>query len=218
MIEGDRVIGKCWIVPVAVSSEQPDKGTVSPTLNRHLRYLITSSECSDSGIYTIGVKTLVDQETFSVEVRVTDDPKPPGPVELEENAPGTMTVIWEPSPDEMCDDHLHYSESKRDSIKGSWSTVARQALQQQVHHFRVYAKKDTCMSAPSESSTWGRTFVVNMPAYKTCDLRTAQSFLLPLRQHTAPKVCGTPKDSGEHTIQIESAQGRAECSTKLSQR
>ncbi|XP_052338567.1 immunoglobulin-like and fibronectin type III domain-containing protein 1 [Oncorhynchus keta] len=65
-----------------------------------------------------------------------------------------MTVIWEPSPDEMCDDHLHYSVSKRDSIKGSWSTVARQALQH-VHHFRVYAKKDTGMSAPSESSTWG---------------------------------------------------------------
>ncbi|KAM9505688.1 immunoglobulin-like and fibronectin type III domain-containing protein 1 isoform 1-T1 [Salvelinus alpinus] len=86
--------------------------------------LITSSECSDSGIYTIGVKNLVGQESFSVEVRVTDDPKPPGPVELEENVPGTMTVIWELSPDEKCDDHLRYSVSKRDSIKGSWSTVA----------------------------------------------------------------------------------------------
>ncbi|KAM9505689.1 immunoglobulin-like and fibronectin type III domain-containing protein 1 isoform 2-T2 [Salvelinus alpinus] len=135
----------------------------------------------------------------------------------------------------------------------------RQALQQQVHHFRVYAKKDMGISAPSESPTWGRTFVVNMPAYKTCDLRTTPSFLVPLRQHTAPKgyewymchkgksqasrhlvpqqhqpntkylitICGvcsllivrvTPKDWGEYTIQIEGALGRAECSTKLSQR
>lgn len=33
--------------------------------------LITSSECSDSGIHTIGVKNRVGQESFSVEVRLT---------------------------------------------------------------------------------------------------------------------------------------------------
>nr|XP_024002064.1 immunoglobulin-like and fibronectin type III domain-containing protein 1 [Salvelinus alpinus] len=170
--------------------------------------LITSSECSDSGIYTIGVKNLVGQESFSVEVRVTDDPKPPGPVELEENVPGTMTVIWEPSPDEKCDDHLRYSVSKQ----GSWSTVAD----------RLFNNKFTT-SVSTLRRTWAylshlRTFVVNMPAYKTCDLRTTPSFLLPLRQHTAPKVRVTPKDWGEYTIQIEGALGRAECSTKLSQR
>ncbi|CAB1329820.1 unnamed protein product [Coregonus sp. 'balchen'] len=241
--------------------------------------LITSSERSDSGIYTIVVKNLVGQESFSVEVRVTDDPKPPGPVELEENVPGTVTVIWEPSPDEKRDDHLHYSVSKRDSTKGSWSTVADRLFNNKFtacnimhgreYHFRVYAKNDMGMSAPSESPTWGSErrkdkFVLNMPAYKTCDLRTAPAFLVPLRQHTAPKgyecymscaikgnpkpritwyrnnislntntnylitnICGvcsllilrvTPKDWGEYNIQIESALGRAECSTKLTVR
>ncbi|XP_070300431.1 immunoglobulin-like and fibronectin type III domain-containing protein 1 [Salvelinus sp. IW2-2015] len=241
--------------------------------------LITSSERSDSGIYTIVVKNLVGQESFSVEVRVTDDPKPPGPVELEENVPGTVTVIWEPSPDEKRDDHLHYSVSKRDSTKGSWSTVADRLFNNKFtacnimlgreYHFRVYAKNDMGMSAPSESPTWGSErrkdkFVVNMPAYKTCDLRTAPAFLVPLRQHTAPKgyecymscaikgnpkprvtwyrnnislntntnylitnICGvcsllilrvTPKDWGEYNIQLESALGRAESSTKLTVR
>uniref|UniRef100_A0A674BWZ5 Immunoglobulin-like and fibronectin type III domain-containing protein 1 n=1 Tax=Salmo trutta TaxID=8032 RepID=A0A674BWZ5_SALTR len=241
--------------------------------------LITSSERSDSGIYTIVVKNLVGQESFSVEVRVTDDPKPPGPVELEENVPSTVTVIWEPSPDEKRDDHLHYSVSKRDSTKGSWSTVADRLFNNKFtacnimpgreYHFRVYAKNDMGMSAPSESPTWGSErrkdkFVVNMPAYKTCDLRTAPAFLVPLRQHTAPKgyecymscaikgnpkprvtwyrnnislntntnylitnICGvcsllilrvTPKDWGEYNIQIESALGRAESSTKLTVR
>uniref|UniRef100_A0A8C8FST0 Immunoglobulin like and fibronectin type III domain containing 1, tandem duplicate 2 n=1 Tax=Oncorhynchus tshawytscha TaxID=74940 RepID=A0A8C8FST0_ONCTS len=236
--------------------------------------LITSSERSDSGIYTIVVKNLVGQESFSVEVRVTDDPKPPGPVELEENVPGTVTVIWEPSPDEKRDDHLHYSVSKRDSTKGSWSTVADRLFNNKFtacnimpgreYHFRVYAKNDMGMSAPSESPTWGSERRKGIRTYKTCDLRTAPAFLVPLRQHTAPKgyecymscaikgnpkprvtwyrnnislntntnylitnICGvcsllilrvTPKDWGEYNIQIESALGRAESSTKLTVR
>ncbi|KAL1021046.1 hypothetical protein UPYG_G00007990 [Umbra pygmaea] len=238
--------------------------------------LITSSERSDSGVYTIIVRNLVGQESFSVEVRVTDDPKPPGPVELEENVPGTVTVIWEPSPDEKRDNHLHYSVSKWDSTKGSWSMVADRlfnnkftacnVLPGREYHFRVYAKNDMGVSAPSESPTWGSEKIkekieVNVPAYKTCDLQTAPAFLVPLRQHTAPKgyecymscaikgnpkprvtwyrnnislntnsnylitnTCGvcsllilrvTPTDWGEYTIEIESALGRAVCSSKL---
>ncbi|XP_034151732.1 immunoglobulin-like and fibronectin type III domain-containing protein 1 [Esox lucius] len=164
--------------------------------------LITSSERSDSGIYTIVVKNLVGQESFSVEVRVTDDPKPPGPVQLEENVPGTVTVIWEPSADEKRDDHLHYSVSKWDSTKGSWSMVADRLFNNKFtacnilpgreYHFRVYAKNDMGVSAPSESPTWGKErrkdkFEVNIPSYKTCDMWTAPAFLVPLRQRTAPK-------------------------------
>jgi hypothetical protein len=72
-----------------------------------------------------------------------------------------VTVIWEPSPDEKRDDHLHYSVSKRDSTKGSWSTVADRLFNNKFtacnimpgreYHFRVYAKNDMGMSAPS----WG---------------------------------------------------------------
>uniref|UniRef100_A0A8C2WKF4 Immunoglobulin like and fibronectin type III domain containing 1, tandem duplicate 3 n=1 Tax=Cyclopterus lumpus TaxID=8103 RepID=A0A8C2WKF4_CYCLU len=144
--------------------------------------LIPSSERSDSGIYSILVKNLAGQETFSTEVRVTDDPKPPGPVELEENVPGTVTVIWEPSPDEKRDDRLNYTVSKLDSTKRTWTTVAEKLfnnkftvcniMQGREYHFRVYAKNDMGVSAPSES-----------PICATEKKKGA----VPLKLHTAPK-------------------------------
>uniref|UniRef100_A0A3Q1K807 Immunoglobulin like and fibronectin type III domain containing 1, tandem duplicate 3 n=1 Tax=Anabas testudineus TaxID=64144 RepID=A0A3Q1K807_ANATE len=164
--------------------------------------LIPSSERSDSGIYSILVKNLAGQETFSTEVRVTDDPKPPGPVELEENVPGTVTVIWEPSPDEKRDDRLHYTVSKLDSTKQTWTTVADRLFNNKFtvcnimhgreYHFRVYAKNDMGISAPSESPTWGvekkrDKFVVNVATREDCDLRCAPTFIVPLKVHTAPK-------------------------------
>ncbi|XP_035806570.2 immunoglobulin-like and fibronectin type III domain-containing protein 1 isoform X2 [Amphiprion ocellaris] len=164
--------------------------------------LIPSSERSDSGIYSILVKNLVGQETFSTEVRVTDDPKPPGPVQLEENVPETVTVIWEPSPDEKRDDRLHYTVSKLDSTKRTWSTVADRLFNNKFtvcnimhgreYHFRVYAKNDMGISAPSESPTWGMEkkkskFVINAPTRRDCDLRCAPSFIVPLKLHSAPK-------------------------------
>ncbi|KAK7915773.1 hypothetical protein WMY93_011534 [Mugilogobius chulae] len=182
--------------------------------------LIPSSERSDSGIYSILVKNLVGQETFSTEVRVTDDPKPPGPVELEENVPGTVTVIWEPSSDEKRDDRLHYTVSKLDSTKHTWTTVADRLfnnsftvcniMQGREYHFRVYAKNDMGISAPSESPTWGREkkrerwwtftnncfvfclfffrkFVLSLPPSKDCDLQCPPAFIVPLKLHTAPK-------------------------------
>lgn len=153
--------------------------------------LIPSSERSDSGIYSILVKNMVGQETFSTEVRVTgktktitmyifyikevfmnetlklivvtDDPKPPGTVELDENVPGTVTVMWEPSPDEKRDDRLHYTVSKLDS---TWTIVADRLFNNRFtvcnimhgreYHFRVYAKNDMGISAPSESPTCRR--------------------------------------------------------------
>ncbi|KAF1390218.1 hypothetical protein PFLUV_G00055800 [Perca fluviatilis] len=164
--------------------------------------LIPSSERSDTGIYSIMVKNLAGQETFSTEVRVTDDPKPPGPVELEENVPGTVTVIWEPSPDEKRDDRLHYAVSKLDSTKRTWTTVADRLFNNKItvcnimhgreYLFRVYAKNDMGISAPSESPTYGTEkkkgkFVVSVPTRKDCDLRCAPTFMVPLKLHTAPK-------------------------------
>ncbi|XP_041860180.1 immunoglobulin-like and fibronectin type III domain-containing protein 1 [Melanotaenia boesemani] len=164
--------------------------------------LIPSSERSDSGIYSILVKNLVGQETLSTEVRVTDDPKPPGPVQLEENVPGTVTVIWEPSPDEKRDDRLHYTVSKLDSYKHTWTPVADRLFNNRFtvcniihgreYHFRVYAKNDMGISEPSESSTWGmekkkEKFVASEPSNKVCDLQCAPSFIVPLKLHTAIK-------------------------------
>ncbi|XP_068454411.1 immunoglobulin-like and fibronectin type III domain-containing protein 1 [Clinocottus analis] len=164
--------------------------------------LIPSSERSDTGIYSILVKNLAGQETFSTEVRVTDDPKPPGPVELEENVPGTVTVIWAPSPDEKRDDRLNYTVSKLDSTKRTWTTVAEKLFNNKFtvcnimpgreYHFRVYAKNDMGVSAPSESPICGREkkkekFTVSVPTRKDCDLRCAPTFIVPLKLHTAPK-------------------------------
>lgn len=79
--------------------------------------------------------------------------------------PGTVTVIWEPSPDEKRDDRLHYSVSKLDSTKRTWATVADRLFNNKFtvcnimlgreYNFRVYAKNDMGISAPSESPTWG---------------------------------------------------------------
>ncbi|KAF0034620.1 hypothetical protein F2P81_012378 [Scophthalmus maximus] len=126
--------------------------------------LIPSAERSDSGIYTILVKNIVGQETFSVEIRVTDEPKPPGPVELDENVPGTVTISWTASPDEKRDDRLHYMVTKRDSVKTAWHTVADHIFNNKFtacnimpgreYQFRVYAKNDMGSSKPSESAKW----------------------------------------------------------------
>ncbi|XP_043996431.1 immunoglobulin-like and fibronectin type III domain-containing protein 1 [Gambusia affinis] len=162
--------------------------------------LIPTSERLDSGIYSVLVKNIVGQETFSTEVRVTDDPKPPGPVELEESVPGTVTVIWQPSPDEKRDDRLHYTVSKLESTKHTWTTVADRLfnnrftvcniMQGREYHFRVYAKNDMGISAPSESPTWGmekkkEKMVITEPTKRDCDLRCAPTFIVPLKPQTA---------------------------------
>ncbi|XP_072539450.1 immunoglobulin-like and fibronectin type III domain-containing protein 1 [Salminus brasiliensis] len=164
--------------------------------------LIASAERSDTGIYTIIVKNMVGQETFSTEIRVTDDPKPPGPVELEENVPGTLTVSWMPSPDEKRDDRLHYMVAKRDSVKQTWQTVADRLFNNNFtavniipgrqYNFRVYTKNDMGLSEPSESLTWGVTkkkekFTLNIPETKTCNFDSAPTFTVPLKTHTSPE-------------------------------
>lgn len=93
-----------------------------------------------------------------------DDPKPAGPVELEENVPGTVTVSWTPSPDEKKDDRLHYIVTKRDSVKRTWQTLADRLFNNKFtainimpgrqYYFRVYAKNDMGLSEPSESPAW----------------------------------------------------------------
>ncbi|XP_076003213.1 immunoglobulin-like and fibronectin type III domain-containing protein 1.1 [Genypterus blacodes] len=164
--------------------------------------LIPSSERSDTGIYTIIVKNIVGQETSSIEIRVTDEPKPPGPVEIDENVPGTVTISWTASPDERRDDRLHYMVTKRDSNKRSWHSVADRIFNNKFtvcnimpgreYQFRVYAKNDMGASDPSESTKWviyskKEKFQLNMPQSKPCDLQSSPKFLVPLKMHTAPQ-------------------------------
>uniref|UniRef100_A0A6Q2Y646 Immunoglobulin like and fibronectin type III domain containing 1, tandem duplicate 3 n=1 Tax=Esox lucius TaxID=8010 RepID=A0A6Q2Y646_ESOLU len=129
--------------------------------------LIPTSERQDTGIYSVIIKNMVGQETFSVEIRVTDDPKPAGPVVVDQNVPGTVTVTWTPSPDEKRDDRLYYIVSMRDSVKRMWQTVADRLFNNKFtvlnimagreYYFRVYAKNDMGLSEPSESPVWGIT-------------------------------------------------------------
>ncbi|XP_056607027.1 immunoglobulin-like and fibronectin type III domain-containing protein 1 [Triplophysa dalaica] len=164
--------------------------------------LILSADRSDTGIYTIIVKNIVGQETFSSEIRVTDDPKPPGPVELDENVPGTLTVSWTASSDEKRDDHLHYMVMKRDSVKGTWHVVADHLFNNNFtavnimpgreYKFRVYAKNDIGISEPSESQTWGivrrkEKFILNLAPSKTCSFESAPVFTVPLKKHASPE-------------------------------
>lgn len=86
---------------------------------------------------------------------------PPGPVELEQNIPGTVTVSWASSPDEKRDDRLHYIVFKRDSLKHTWKPMADNlfnnkftvvnVLPGREYRFRVFAKNDMGLSSPSES-------------------------------------------------------------------
>ncbi|XP_034388193.1 immunoglobulin-like and fibronectin type III domain-containing protein 1 [Cyclopterus lumpus] len=164
--------------------------------------LIPTSERSDSGIYTLIVKNIVGQESVNVEIRVTDDPKPPGPVELDQNIPGTVTLSWTSSPDEKRDDRLHYMVSMRDSFKRTWRTVADNLFNNKFtvinimsgreYYFRVFAKNDMGLSPPSESPVFGTIsqkgkFKVNMPERKPLDLQSPPSFIVPLKTRTAPQ-------------------------------
>ncbi|XP_035858475.1 immunoglobulin-like and fibronectin type III domain-containing protein 1 [Sander lucioperca] len=180
-------------VPKHVTITNSDKGS---------QLLIPTSERSDSGIYTITVKNIVGQASINVEIRVTDDPKPPGPVELEQNIPGTVTLSWTPSPDEKRDDRLHYMVSKRDSFKHTWRTVADNLFNNKFtvinilpgreYNFRVFAKNDMGPSPPSESPVFGTKkekgkFKVNMPETKSYDFQSPPSFIVPLKRRTAPQ-------------------------------
>lgn len=85
-------------------------------------------------------------------------------MELDENVSGTVTVSWEPSPDEKKDDRLHYIITKRDSVKRTWQTVADHLFNNKFtainvmpgrqYKFRVYAKNDMGLSKPSDSAIW----------------------------------------------------------------
>ncbi|CAJ1050235.1 immunoglobulin-like and fibronectin type III domain-containing protein 1 [Xyrichtys novacula] len=180
-------------VPKHVTITNSDKGS---------QLLIPTSERSDTGIYTINVKNIVGQESFNVEIRVTDDPKPPGPVELLENILGTVTLSWTPSPDEKRDDRLHYMVSKRDSFKPTWRIAADNLFNNKftivniipgrVYNFRVFAKNDMGLSPPSVSPVFETkkekdNFQVKMPESKSFDFQSPASFIVPLKMRTAPK-------------------------------
>lgn len=94
----------------------------------------------------------------------TDEPKPPGPVELEQVVHGKVIITWAPSPDQENDDRLHYLVAEHNSNTRIWRTISDHLFSTtyttniqpgQEYHFRVYAKNDLGLSDPSDSPTWG---------------------------------------------------------------
>ncbi|XP_035486161.2 immunoglobulin-like and fibronectin type III domain-containing protein 1 isoform X3 [Scophthalmus maximus] len=164
--------------------------------------VIHSSKRSDSAIYTINAKNSVGETSFDVEVRVTDEPKTPGPVELEQTVQGKVMISWAPSPDQGLDDRLYYVVSQHDSTTRVWKTVADRLFANTYtannilpgieYHFRIYAKNDMGLSDPSQSPTWGANsnrVQITSNGVKSSEIcfERPPSILVPLKVHTPPK-------------------------------
>ncbi|KAM6947839.1 immunoglobulin-like and fibronectin type III domain-containing protein 1 [Lycodopsis pacificus] len=165
--------------------------------------VIPSSTRSDSAIYTIKAKNSVGEASFDIEVRVTDEPKTPGPVELEQTVYGKVAVSWAPSPDQELDDRLYYVVSQCNSDTRVWKNVAdrlfantytvNNLLPGVEYHFRIYAKNDMGLSDPSQSPTWGaNSNRVPIPSHggkssSGVSFERPPSILVPLKVHTPPK-------------------------------
>uniref|UniRef100_A0A3Q3GFS3 Immunoglobulin like and fibronectin type III domain containing 1, tandem duplicate 4 n=1 Tax=Labrus bergylta TaxID=56723 RepID=A0A3Q3GFS3_9LABR len=180
-----------------------DNEPISPWINiinteGMSQLVIPSSKRSDSAIYTIIAKNSVGEASFDIEVRVTDEPKSPGPVELEQTVHGKVLVSWAPSPDQELDDRLFYMVSQHDSNTRVWKTIADRLLTNTYtannilpgieYHFRIYAKNDMGLSDPSQSPTWGVNSNRGRLSKSTevCFERPP-SILVPLKVHTPPK-------------------------------
>ncbi|XP_073323737.1 immunoglobulin-like and fibronectin type III domain-containing protein 1 [Pagrus major] len=164
--------------------------------------VIPSSKRSDSAIYTIIAKNSVGEASFDIEVRVTDEPKTPGPVELEQTVQGKVVISWAPSPDQELDDRLYYVVSQHDSNIRMWKTVADRLFTNTYtaininagteYHFRIYAKNDVGLSDPSQSPTWGvnsNRVQITSNGVNSTDVcfERPPSILVPLKVHTPPE-------------------------------
>lgn len=92
---------------------------------------------------------------------MTDIPQSPGPIQLQENVPNTVTVTWEPSASEKWESDLYYTVLKRESQKGMWRVVGdliytnkftfTRLIPGRDYYFRVVAKNNLGTSGPSET-------------------------------------------------------------------
>ncbi|KAL8179199.1 UNVERIFIED_CONTAM: hypothetical protein K2H54_061596 [Gekko kuhli] len=177
----------------------PHKATTA-TREGLTQVIIPGAEYSDSGLYTITLLTeFGKKETFSFLVQVIDIPESPGPIQLVENVPETVTLIWEPSPTEKRENTLYYMVMKRDASKGSWELVSdliytnkctvSNFVPGREYYFRVLAKNCMGISDPSETvQPWtihkvkGK-FEVRLPRYKGVNQCQPPRFLVPLKPH-----------------------------------
>ncbi|XP_035305728.1 immunoglobulin-like and fibronectin type III domain-containing protein 1 isoform X1 [Cricetulus griseus] len=168
--------------------------------------LIPAASLSDRGRYTVMLRNLQGKEAaYGFYISVAACPQAPGPIYLQENVPGTVTVQWEPSPDEAQGIPLYYTVLMRSSSHGSWREVADRVhtnrftflgvLPGHEYHFRVLAKNELGTSKPSDTSQpWciprqRERFTVKAPTYREPNLSQKPRFLVGLRAHLLPQGC-----------------------------
>ncbi|ETE73272.1 Immunoglobulin-like and fibronectin type III domain-containing protein 1, partial [Ophiophagus hannah] len=177
----------------------PVKATTS-IRERLSQLIIPEADLSDSGHYAISLQTEHGRkETFSFRVQVQDIPESPGPIQLTEKVPGTVTLIWEPSPTEKRDSNITYMVMRCDSRKGPWQMVADHIytnkctvvnfISGREYFFRVLAKNCVGISKPSETvNPWTIQKEkdkpeMKLPRYKGINRDQAPRFLVQLKPH-----------------------------------
>ncbi|NXN99815.1 IGFN1 protein, partial [Rhinopomastus cyanomelas] len=161
---------------------------------------IKAAEFTDSGTYTVELQNgLGKKETFTFQVQVTDIPQPPGPIQLSENVPNTVTVTWEPSASEKWERNLYYTVLKRESQKGLWHVVGdliynnkftyTSLIPGRDYYFKVVAKNDLGASGSSETVHPWRLrkikadFYIKPQKYRGVNQNQPPRFLVPLKPH-----------------------------------
>ncbi|XP_064216293.1 immunoglobulin-like and fibronectin type III domain-containing protein 1 [Aotus nancymaae] len=182
------------------------KRSVTITKDGLTQLLIPVASLSDSGLYTVVLRTSQGKEVaHSFRITVAACPQAPGPIHLQENVPGTVTAEWEPSPDEARGVPLHYAVLTRSSAHGPWREAADRihtnrftllgVVPGHEYYFRVVAKNELGTSKPSDTSQpWciprqRDRFTVKAPSYREPDLSQKPRFLVGLRSHLLPQGC-----------------------------
>nr|XP_033491616.1 immunoglobulin superfamily member 22-like isoform X1 [Epinephelus lanceolatus] len=167
----------------------------------HSQFLIVSSQRSDSGIYRVHLKNDNGEAHYDINIRVTDFPRPPKNLRLEEEVPGTVTLQWDHTPDMADDDEgAHYIILKRDTSTTSWFTVAERVFSSKYtitgllpgrkYYFRVIAQNPIGDSDPLDSK---EPLIIakekegigslRLREYTSKSRQVKPTFLLPLKDH-----------------------------------
>ncbi|XP_015447875.2 immunoglobulin-like and fibronectin type III domain-containing protein 1 [Pteropus alecto] len=182
------------------------KRIVTSTTEGLAQLLIPVASNSDSGLYTVRLRSLQGKEaTHNFRLKVAAYPLAPGPICLQENVPGTVTAEWEPSPDEAGDMPLYYTVLTRSSGHGPWREVASRVhtnrftllgvLPGHEYYFRVVAKNELGASDPSDTSQpWclprqQARGTAKAPGPREPNLSQKPWFLVGLRPHLLPQGC-----------------------------
>ncbi|XP_039739473.1 immunoglobulin-like and fibronectin type III domain-containing protein 1 isoform X1 [Pteropus medius] len=182
------------------------KRIVTSTTEGLTQLLIPVASISDSGLYTVRLRSLQRKEaTHNFRLKVAAYPLAPGPICLQENVPGTVTAEWEPSPDEAGDTPLYYTVLTRSSGHGPWREVASRVhtnrftllgvLPGHEYYFRVVAKNELGASEPSDTSQpWclprqQARGMAKAPGPREPNRSQKPWFLVGLRPHLLPQGC-----------------------------